>query len=370
MYKNNDKISLGQLVHILMLTIVGVGVLTLPSAITEELGVDGVFVLLIGGALVLVIANLIGRIMKLFPGKSYTEILSACFTKPIAYIIIFLFLIYSLVINAFVVRVFGEVVKMYLLIRTPIEVIIFSMLLITAYLARKGIEPLGRAAELLFPLIMVPAVILFILAAADVDPTNFLPIFQASPIDIIRGVPTALFAFAAFEFMLIFGKFLSKTDQAPKALSIGMGIVIAVYVLIFAVALGVFGEPQLKHLIWPTLSLFKIIEFPGLFIENVESLVMVIWVFIVFMSIAPVHLGKTVLIGELLNLKERDFFALPLVPILYLTALIPESVAETYRYMDIFSKYAIPFFALILPILIFLVGSVRKGKGKESGGRA
>ena len=99
MYKDNDRISLGQMAHILMLTLIGVGILTLPRDLTDGLGPDGIFVLIIGGGLVLVVGYVIGNIIRSFPGMGYLEILSSCFTKPVAYIITFLFLIYSLIIN-------------------------------------------------------------------------------------------------------------------------------------------------------------------------------------------------------------------------------------------------------------------------------
>jgi len=370
MYKNNDMISPGQFAHILILTVVGTGILTLPRELADGVGPDGIFVLLLSALFTLVAANIIGYIIKRFPGKGYFEILTICFTKPIAYIITLLFVVYALLINAFIIRVFGEVIKMFLLIKTPIELIIFSILIITAFLARGGIEPLGRMAELLFPMIVIPALLLFLLAAADVNLTNLLPVFQASPLEIIRAVPAGFLSFAGFEFVLIFGKYLNKPEKATKAMSIGIGVVSLIYLIIYIVTLGVFGRYQMNHLIWPTLTVFKVISFPGLFIDNIESLVMVIWIFIVFMSIAPMHLSKTILLGDLLKLRERDFLALPIVPILYLIALIPDSLAETYEYMGPFSNYAITFFSIVIPVIILILSVFRKNKGRESGSNA
>ncbi|MDR5659132.1 endospore germination permease [Serpentinicella sp. ANB-PHB4] len=370
MFKNNDLISSGQMAHILILTLIGVGILNLPGDLTEGIGTDGLWALLIGGIFTIGAAALIGYIIKKFPGKSYFEILTTSFTKPIAWIIAFLFILYALMINAFLIRVFGEVVKMFLLIRTPIEIIIFSVLLISAYLSRNGIEALGRLAELLFPIIMIPALILFLLGLIESDLTNLLPTFQATPMELVEVLPTAFFSFAGFEFILVFGTYLKRPDKAPKLMATGVGMVLAIYVIIFITILSIFGTEQLAHLVWPTMSVFKTIDFPGLFIQNVEGLVMVIWVFIVFMSIGPIHLVKTILIGDLLNLKERDFMALPLVPILYIVALIPENIAQTYAFMGSFSKYAIPIFALGVPILILISLGIRKGIGKERGSRA
>lgn len=369
MFKNNDKIASGQMAYIFMLMIIEVSILTQPRELTENLGPDGLFVLLVAGLIALVFAYVVGYIVKSFPGKSYIEILTICFTKPVAYIITFLFIVHVLVVNGFLVRIFGEVIKMFLLIRTPIEVIIFSLLLIAAYAARNGIEAIGRLAELLFPLIMIPALILFGLVAVDADFSNLLPVFQASPIELVKAVPPSFFTFGGFEFILVFGVFLKDPKKAPKLMTIGIGVVLFVYIFIFGVTVAGFGTDQLAHMIWPTMSIFKTIDFPGLFIENVEGLVMVIWIFLVFMSTAVILLVKTILVGNLLRLRERDFFALPLVPIIYLIALFPQSLAETYEYMGPFSTYSVTFFAFIIPLFIAISLGIRKIRGRESGSR-
>ena len=365
MYQNNEKISTSQMVSILILIIVGTGILTLPRSLAETVGTDGWIVIFLGGVITTALVYLMSLIIKKMPGKNYMEILTETITKPVAYIVVGIFILYTLILNSFLLRIFGEVIKMFLLLRTPIEVIMFAMLLTCIYLVRRGIETLGRLAELLLPVIILINLPLFLLTIQGTDFSNLLPLFQTPLLDLIKAIPIPFFSFLGFEIMLVFGVFYNKPSMAPKSGIYTMVIVTFFYLFLNTMVLARFGIYQTKHLIWPTLSLFKTIEFPGLFIENVESVVMVMWVSIVFMSIAPFYLSNTLLIAHITDSKDHNMFALPLLPLMYFISLYPDSMAATYHYLDIFTKYASTFIAIIVPVLVLIVLAIKKRRKEE-----
>lgn len=258
-----------------------------------------------------------GTSLKKMPLTSYRDIIASNMSKPVAYIYITFLLIYLIVLNGFLTRIFAEVVKMFLLFNTPIEVIILSVLLVTVFLARKGIEVLGRLAEFLLPIILLPTIILFLLLLQDSSINNLLPILDISFMEIVKAIPLVLFSYLGFDLILIFGAYVVKPERIPKVTSRAIIIITMFYIGLNTTTLLVFGNEQTQNLIWPTLSLFKTIELPGLFIENVEAFVMAMWVFTVFMSIAPVFMGKVIILEQLFKSRENNYFALPLVPIVY-----------------------------------------------------
>lgn len=362
---NNDRISTSQIISIIVLTIIGTGILTLPQSLAEAAGPDGWIILIAGGLMVLLVTLAHAFIVKCFPGKTYLEIITLTLSKPVAYIYGVFLVVYLIILNGFLVRIFAEVVKMFLLFQTPIEIIIMSVLLVTAYLVRQGIETMGRLAELLLPIILIPSLILFALALQGADPTNILPTFQISPKEVFTGIPLVLFSFLGFDLLLIFGTFLNQSKDLYKKSTIGILIILALYLVLTLTTLLVFGTEQTVHLIWPTLSLFKTIDFPGLFIENVEAVVMAMWVFIVFMSVAPLYLGKTVILQSLFKVKEHNFFVLPIVPLVYLFSLLGKSMAESYYLLDLFTKYFATVVAFIFPALIILSILIQRRFKKE-----
>ncbi|MCC5912044.1 MAG: endospore germination permease [Clostridiaceae bacterium] len=368
MYSNNDRVSYYQIINILVLTLIGVGILTLPRDLVEIASTDGWVILLGGGILAMGIAALHGYIVKSFPGKGYFEILCLTLTKPIAYLLTVFFIIYLIGTNGFLVRIFAEVVKVMLLPHTPIEMIIFAMLLTVIYLVREGLEPLGRLTNIIFPTSVIIVLILFGLTLGEVDTSNIRPILQTPPLQMLKALDIVIFSFLGFEMLLVFGAYIDKPQKATRIGPLAVGAVLIFYLLLnFSVLLN-FGPAQTENLIWPTISVFKTIDLPGAFIENVEVAVMAIWVFTVFTTLDSFFLGITILLKDVCSTKEHNYFVLPVLPFIYFISMYSISIGDVYQDFGIFSDYT-AYIILSIPLLILLVMAIKKvfkKDGKES----
>jgi len=365
MQDNNDIIPIGQMIFILMLTMVGTGVLTLPRSLVEVVPYDYWIILLAGGLVAIVTILICGAIIRLKPRKTYFEILSDSLSKPIAYIVGFAYIIYLTVYIALITRIFGEIIKAFLLINTPIEIINVSFLLASVYLVRQGIEVLGRMFEVLFPIITVLILFIIGLSFTNSDLSNLLPSFEITFADIIKGVPITTLSFIGFEMLLFFGVHLDKPKKATKAY-IAVVAVMLFYILVATATIAQFGPIQLTHLIWPTLDLFDTIELPGLFIENVQVIVMGLWIVTAFTSIAPMHLASTDMLKSITGSKDQAYLASIFLPIAYFISIIPENVGQAYEYIDIFSKYGATIMAFIIPLIVLISLFLQKKLKREA----
>ncbi|AOY75178.1 GerAB/ArcD/ProY family transporter [Clostridium formicaceticum] len=360
MFLNNDRISIHQMTNILILILIGIGILTLPRDLVEMVGTDGWLILLIGGIITMGIAFLHGYIVKSFPGKSYFEIIALTLTTPVAYVLTTFFIVYLIGSIGFLLRIFVEVVKMMLLPRTPLEAIILAILIPIAYLVRKGIEPMARLTNILFPTSVVFVIILFSLTLGEADPSNLRPVFQHTPRELLGALDIVLFSFLGYEMLLIFGEFLKEPQRATRIGPIAVFAVLIFYLLLNLATLSNFGENQIQRLIWPTLSVFKTIQLPGAFVENVEVIVMAVWVFTIFMTLAPFHLGVTMLISDMAITKEHNYFALPVLPFVYAVTMYSPSISDVYRDLDVFTDYTAYITILGMPIAILIGMFLRK----------
>lgn len=366
MYPNNDKISIGQLVNILVLSLIGTGILTLPRDLAEMVGTDGWLVLLAGGIFVMGISYFHGYIIELFPGKALFEILTFTLKKPLAYLLSIFLCIHLLGNAAYVVRIYKTVIKTVLLPRTPGPVIIGMMLLTVIYLVRVGIEPMGRLSNMLFPVSVIMVTILFALTLGDADFSNLRPFLQTPAIRILKSSNVAVFSFLGFELLLIFGVNLNMPERAKKIGPIAIGLVLIFYLLLNMLVLANFGVTQITSLIWPTFNVFKNVEFPGAFIENIELLAMSIWIFTIFMTLAPIYLGAIILISDILDAREFNYLALPILPIVYFIAIYSEGIAEVQGKFTVFSKYTAYPTIIGIPFLILMGRQFKKlFKGKR-----
>ena len=211
MEKNNDRITSFQLMMMLVGTIIGVGVLSLPRESAKAVGPDGWILAIIGGILTLILAVLMSQVVQRFPQKTFQEIVNSLVGKVIGTILVFGFAVYHIIFSALQCRIFGEILKEYILLYTPTEVLIIVILLTTAYAARSGVKTVVRLAQIIVPATIL-ALILITMLIPGADYTNLMPVLRTPPLKLLQSIPVILFGFLGVEMILV----LSFYNRCPK----------------------------------------------------------------------------------------------------------------------------------------------------------
>ncbi len=360
MGKNNDIIASNQLFAILVNIVIGVGILTLPRTLAEKAGPDSLIVLAIGSVLFLVVALVIQKLVTKFPRKTIIEITNSALFKPVGFLVGLGYFIYTFTLVVLEVRVFGEITKNYLLVNTPIEIIIITFLITSIYLVRSGIESIARLSVIILPLSIFPAILAAAVAIPDLDFTYFLPILRTSWSDMMKALPSVFFSFLGFEFIVFIGFFVGDSKHIKKTTIRTVAFVSCVYFIFTAITIARFGIEESKNLIWPVISLFKSVDIPGTLLENVEVVIIATWLLAIFMTIAIAYFGATFLLSRLIKSKEQNYFAIALLPIIYFLALIPENIVEVTDFMNIFTNYMGTTFSIIIPGFMLLISFLRR----------
>ncbi|HHV74285.1 MAG TPA: endospore germination permease [Thermoanaerobacterium sp.] len=364
MIKNNDKISENQLSILLFTTMLGAGVLSLPADVAKAAGPNGLIVILLGGLVALTFARIISFVASKFPTETFVEYSEKIMTKPVSILLTIFLIAYFLIFCSLNLRIFGEVAKSYLLNSTPIEVIMITLLFTSAYIVRYGIEPIARMSEILFPVMVIPAMIILLPAITDIDLSNFLPVLRISPLRLAKGILQTAYSFIGFEILYVIFPYIQLGNKLKKSINVSFFSIIFFYLYITFFTIGIFGYKETSVQLWPLLTVIKSINFPGFFIENLESLIMGIWTFAVFTSISAFHYAATLSLSKLIKAREHSYLVIPLIPIIYFMALIPESIVEVYRYAS-YAIYLALFFVIILPLLMWAIVKIRHGGEKQ-----
>ena len=354
--KENSQLSSKQIRTIVITTIIGIGILGLPSNIAKVMGNDGWIGILLGGLLLLPLVVIINRIFIIYPGKDFFEIGYEVLGKWIFNGFLILFLIYFILLSAFIIRYLGEIVKAFLLGITPIEVLIISFILVTTYIARSEINIIGRMSYHIYPIIIGFVIFLTLITLTGVNFTEMLPAFQSNFRDIPKGLWISFFSYSGFEILLFTLPFSEEKNKNMRSSLIGVGMVIAIYLIIFIISLSQYGLEQLQRQIFPTLALIKEVDLPGFFIENLEGVVMSIWILAIFATIGPVYYSTGKIISNLVKIKSHDIFILPLMPIIYIISLMPQNLIELNEKLGRLIDYLGLICIVFMPIFIYLVG--------------
>jgi spore germination protein (amino acid permease) len=362
----NDRISNSQLWIFMVLTTIGVGAFTLPRAVAETAGPDGWLATIVGGLIMLLDYYIVSRLIKRYPGDALFEMAVKTFGKVIAVPVVLIFWAHGVIIIAGTLRIFGEVVKMTLLIRTPIEVILLCTLVPALILVRSGIEPIVRFDEIVFPIIILTLFLIIVFTLPGGDMSNLLPFMKSGPANFWSGVYNTIYSYSGFEFVLLIAPFLKNRSKALKSGIAAFSIVITVYTLLVVVCYGRFGIAETKELIWPTLSVIKSVDVPGSFIERLEGVAMTAWVLFAFTTLIAILYSISVIPSRILGHKEFKHFCSLVIPVVYIIAMIPNSVVEVYDFLGKALQYIGLPAVFGVPVLLLIVSAIRRSGARKN----
>lgn len=368
MIKDNDIISPYQITAITIMTLIGVGIFSLPRELAEAAGTNSVIMVLIGGILSLFAMGILVTLNCRFPGKALPAYSGEIIGKVPAKVLTFIYIIYFTAFIGYEARVMGEAVKLFLLSNTPPEVIILSIILACTYAVRGGVECIGRAMEVFFPFLFIPMILIMLPGITDADFSNLLPVFYGLPSKFFKALPVMALSFSGYGLLLFYVGFMKKPKKAYIYASVGIAIVTVFYMLIVVLCLSMFGVKVVEGMIWPLLSYVRSVNLPGLFIERLDGVMLGIWVFAVYTTMISFYFALTYSLSCLLGTKEQKQFALIMVPFIYLASVLPQNFAQVDKVPVYLIQYFGSVLIFIVPLLLLIIAWIRKKGGSKNEG--
>lgn len=362
--ENNLKVSHIQLKALIVTAIIGPGIVSLPNNLADVSGKDGWIPILFTAFLLTPIFMIINHIFKINPGKNYFQIGEDTLGKQAFTVCKLFLLVYLVVYCAFVARNLGELVKVFLLHTTPIEVIIFLFILTSIYLASMEIDVIVRAGYLLYPIILVFVTVFSVMSIPTGEITNILPPFRSSLAGIPRGVTVAFTAFIGFEVMIFALPFVEDKRKALRSGMSALRIVTFIYILLFFITLTQFDLNQLQEQNHSLFVMAKTLDVPGYFLQNLDGIIMALWILVTFTTFIPSYFGTGKILSNIFGTKKHTHFLFVLLPVIYFISLIPENHIQLWGNMTVVLNLLGFFSIVVVPLLIFIEGS-RQGRVKS-----
>jgi len=364
MIRNNDIISPYQIAVIIIMTVISVGVFSIAADAVKAAETDGWLAVALAGVINILAVLIIVKLNSRFPGKTFAEYSQIVIGTILGKAVTFLFAVYLILVIAYVTRSFTEVIKMFLLFRTPTELIMLSLIFVCTYIVRGGIECIGRINELLFPILFIPFFIVLMFGFPLMDFSNLRPAFQTPPAKILTSIPALIFNFEGIEVILFYIGFMKDPKKAKKPAVIAVLFITLFLVMITVFCIAAFGKNAAALFIWPLVSYIRAISLPGLFIERLDGVILSLWMLTVFTTIVSAYYIVSYSISKVVGTKEHKQYVLPLAIVIYYFALQPDSLAELYRWGGAIFPYAITTFLYAVPIILLFIARLRKLGGE------
>lgn len=259
----------------------------------------------------MMIALMLYLLISKHPGKNLGEILTALLGPLLGKVILSVFILYAILLSAFVLNNIESLFSTVIIPETPRWVFTLTMSLATGFVVAKGLEVVARCCQIVTPFV-VGALFLMILAATPQLNINYLqPLFATDFLNISK-VAIIITAFPFGEMLLL--SFLApQVRETPKilpALLAGTALSGLFLTLRPVYAIGVFGVKEAAQLNFPVYFVVRSINL-GEFIEKVEILLVFAWFFTTFVKLAVCMLASLWGLAYLFNLKDIQGLVYP-----------------------------------------------------------
>ena len=364
MLKDSDRITALQMFIIIVSAINAIEVIILPRALALSVGQDG-WIVLIGGHLLSAIAVFfIVKLGLLYPHETFAEYTPKILGRFLGIPIVAAAAIFWVLICARILRQFADFIQL-ILPQTPIEVIILTVLLVAGYIVRHGIEPIARTIEILFPVFISILGLLVLGSLIEVDLMRLLPILDASPkILALESIKTS-FGLEGQEILLMLLPFMAIPEKAYRAVYGALACNLVLRLALFIAVIGFFGVELAKTLVWPVEELSRSLTIGGTFIGRFDSFLISLWVTVAFTSILVFLFLASLTVSRIMKFREQSITVLPLIPLIFIAALLPDSIVTTEEWSDYLSNVW-GVFIFTIPPLLLLISYIRGTHKKNS----
>ena len=364
MQKQSQGLGNFQITAIVTLNAIGVAVLYIPQTAVEIAGIDAPVAMLAAGIISLILTGVIIILSKRFPSMTMIEYSRVILGKYLGFLFGAAFIIYAMITSSYVLRVFGDAMKVLLLPRTPLEIVIISMLFLCAYCVHGGISTIAKVCEIFLVPVIAVIGITIIFNLNYVQLFRFRESFANGLMPIIRAIPALTVSYLGFEILYLILPFMKTREKALPYGVAGLIIPLLVYTGLVFISVGESGE-TISELMYPTIHFSRRIGSTEAFVERFDIFFIAFWILAVFTTLAMFMYMWSISMTRLLSLRNYKPFIFILLPVCYIIAILPQNIVQINVLGQIVNYGGIFIVTSSIPLL--LISIIRKKGGAKNG---
>ncbi|QNK39575.1 GerAB/ArcD/ProY family transporter [Caproicibacter fermentans] len=353
---NKTDISEKQMQSTIALFLMGSSVISSGYTSAKQ---DTWIVILIAVALMIPLAWVYAGILRLYPGQNFYRNVLRAMGRPVGLTICALYLFYLLLLGGQVLRTFSEFVHLVNMTQTPLVGISTAIVAVTVYTLSNRLYVLTRLGKFVLPFLYFTIILTLLLSFRDMDFSNLRPILQSKPSDFLKGLMSAFTLpygelVACLPMFGVSGRIEKVFPTMVKGVLLGFGFLFAAVVRNILV-LGYYNSVAT----FPSYECVSVIQL-GEFFTRIEVLIGINLLLAGFIKFAVLVFSSCEGVTRLFGYRDSEPFVAPLsLFLLTLSALLDSNTSEVFGFKEIYVILALPF-QVVLPILILVVGTVRK----------
>jgi spore germination protein (amino acid permease) len=351
--KENHMISGAFVFFLIQAAQTGVSVLNFQNLIVEGAGQDAwIAVILMGSSLHLII----WMVYKMlgYPAKDVIDLQRTIFGSFLGNILSLLMVGYFFMIALEVLRSYIEIIQAWVFPSLQTWELAVILISIIYYLVSGGFRILTGFSFL--AVVLSTTVLLTVYQPLQhIQLRNLLPAFDHSFQDLVKASKSSSLIYTGFATLLIYFPFLKSPEKNVKWAHFAVLFSTLKHVILMVVTLLYFNQGLLKHTLWPTLVMAKIIEFS--FLARFEFIFIFLWLMVIVPAVCIPIWCCTRILKKITTLKPRLFLLLILLA-LFIAALNLKDTLEIDIYRNFVSGLGFYLVYGYIPFL-FIIDVIR-----------
>ncbi|WP_017795561.1 GerAB/ArcD/ProY family transporter [Oceanobacillus kimchii] len=356
--KVKSRISSVVLFFVLVQTMIGVGLLSLPHQAHHAAGSDGWISILISGFFIQLIVLLIWLLCRKFPNLTLFDFSKVILGRTSGTVLNFLYIIYLLTMICYIFIIYADTLKRWILPETPGWVLFLIGFVLLIYGTICTVKNVISLFSSLFIFILFLFVItLFVYGDPSIDVRYLFPIGSSGGWNIIKSTSDSMISFIGFETLLIYFAFIKQSKNISALKGAFLAVLFVTIFLTYIVILStvMLSPEEIKITSEPVLYILSAIEIRIL--SRLDLLFLSIWGLIVFTTIISYSFSASMGISKLIRVKHK--FAV------ILSGAFVFIISMIFYYMEItllekWLKHLSLIFGIIIPILLLLITIIFK----------
>jgi spore germination protein (amino acid permease) len=360
-----EKISIGSLVCLVIVTQIGAHVLSIPHDESLHSGYDSWLALLLGGVIAQGIIVIIYQLGKRYANRPLPSYIFEITGKPLGAILNFLIAAYCVENCLIVIVNYSGVLNRWVLFETPWFVLIGVSSMIAAYIASSNIRSMATISKMVMIMLLIGIVIIFISGMGRGDFRNLLPVGSHGIGSIIKDSIPTLWAYSGFELLLYVFPFVSchKKKDIFIAMSAANGFTTMIYVLVAVIVTYNYSESQLKVIPEPMVFILRKFNWPV--VQSLDIVFMTIWLSVTTATVfVYLFLGARYLAfvrGK--EIRKHSLLVWIFAIVCFIVSLWCSDKQWLFR-ISKFHNYATWFIIAIVPTILLLASIIRRKVAK------
>ncbi|MDG4656357.1 GerAB/ArcD/ProY family transporter [Ectobacillus antri] len=179
---------------------------------------------------------------------------------------------------------------------------------------------------------------------------HFLPIFEASPHNLLQGMYEMSFSLTGFEILYFLYPYAGTKKTVHRYAQFAIFLTNVVYLYTITITIGFYSDESLLRTIWPTLNLFKSVNFP--FLEQFEVVLICMMMLVLLPNMSTLVWVVTKGLKEIFTIKQTTALYIVGIVMFFIT-LFFKSRAQIGDYTEFFNT--VTFIAsFIYPVVLFV----------------